>query len=148
MARQELELGPIDVVIIGFPPGTPMTGEAMPIFFGLVDRKVIRVLDVQFVTKGQDGMFEGIDPADLDVSRIGDLADFAGAASGLLSEDDVALAGNEIEPGGSAVMIVYENRWAAPFVTAVRRNGGVLIANERVHTQDLIDALEAAEAAA
>jgi len=148
MAVQELELGPIDVVIIGFPPGAQMTGEAMPVFFGLVDRKIIRVLDVQFVTKDEDGMFEGIDPADLDASLVGDLADFAGAASGLLSDHDIALAGSQIEPGGAAVMIVYENRWAAPFVTAVRRNGGVLITNERVHTQDLVDALDAAEAAA
>ncbi len=147
MAFQELEIGPVDVVIIGFPPGAPMTGEAMPIFFGLVDRKIVRVLDVQFVTKDADGMFEGIDPADLDASRIGDLADFAGAASGLLSDEDIALAADAIEPGGAAVMIAYENRWAAPFVTAVRRNGGVLIANERVHTQDLIDALDALEAA-
>lgn len=147
MAFQEFEIGPIDVVIIGFPPGAPMTGEAMPIFFGLADRRIIRVLDVQFVTKGRHGRLEGIDPADLDISRVGDLAEFAGAASGLFSGDDIALAGGEIEPGDSAVMIAYENRWAAPFVTAVRRNGGVLITNERVHTQDLIDALEAAEAA-
>lgn len=146
MAFQELEMGPIDVVIIGYPPGALMTGEAMPILFGLVDRRIIRVLDVRFVTKDRHGRFEGIDPADLDVSRVGDLAEFAGAASGLLSDDDVALAGSEIEPGDSAVMIAYENCWAAPFVTAVRRNGGVLVTNERVRTQDLLDALEAAEA--
>jgi Family of unknown function (DUF6325) len=148
MAFQELEIGPIDIVVIGFPPGAPLTGEAMPIFFGLVDRRIIRVIDVQFVTKDEDGRFEGIDPADLDASLVGDLADFAGAATGLISDDDIALVGDQIEPGGAAVMIAYENRWAAPFVTAVRRNGGVLIANERVRTQDLLDALDAAEAAA
>jgi hypothetical protein len=54
----------------------------------------------------------------------------------------------EIEPGTSAVMIVYENTWAGPFAAAVRRNGGRLIAFERIGTQDLIDALEATEAAA
>ncbi len=148
MAFQELEIGPIDSVIIGFPPGTSMTSEAMPIFFGLVDRRMIRVLDVQFISKDADGVFEAIDPADLDAGSAGDLADFAGAATGLLSDDDIALVADQLEPGSAAVVIVYENRWAAPFVTAVRRNGGILISNERVRTQDLIDALDVAGAAA
>jgi Family of unknown function (DUF6325) len=73
---------------------------------------------------------------------------FEGASSGLLGEDDAAKAAAEIEPGSAAVMIVYENRWAAPFVAAVRRNGGVPIAFERIPTQDLLDALDAVEATA
>ena len=148
MDTNEIELGPIDVVVIGYPPGAPMTGDAIPLFLELADRGTIRVLDVRFVRKDADGTFAGVDPADLDADAAGDLANFAGAATGLLSDDDVALAAGEIELGSAAVMIVYENRWAAPFVTAVRRNGGVLIANERIHVQDLIDALDAAEAAA
>jgi hypothetical protein len=75
------------------------------------------------------------------------LTAFAGASTGLLDDDDVALTAAEIEPGSAAVMIVYENRWAAPFVAAVRRSGGVLIASQRIGVQDLIDALDAAEAA-
>jgi hypothetical protein len=76
------------------------------------------------------------------------LTAFVGASSGLLSDDDVALAAAEIEPGTAAVMIVYENRWAAPFAAAVRRNGGVLVASARISVQDLTAALDAAEAAA
>ncbi len=148
MDTNEIELGPIDVVVIGYPPGAPMTGDAIPMFLELVDRGTIRVLDVRFVRKDADGTFAGVDPADLDADAAGDLANFTGAGSGLLSADDVALAAGEIEPGSVAVMIVYENRWAAPFVAAVRRNGGMLITNERIHTQDLIDALNAAETAA
>jgi Family of unknown function (DUF6325) len=148
MQASEEELGPIDVVLIGYPPGAPMTGEAVPIFLDLVDRGIIRVFDVRFVMKNEDGSFSGFDLADLDKDTVGDLTVFTGASTGLLSEDDVALAASELEPGSAAVMIVYENRWAAPFAAAVRRNGGVLIASERVGVQDLIDALEAAEAAA
>ena len=148
MEASEEELGPIDVVVIGFPPGAPMTGEAVPIFLDLVDRGIIRVFDVRFVIKNEDGSFSGFDLADLDQDTVGDLTVFAGASTGLLSDNDVSLAAAEIEPGTAAVMIVYENRWAAPFATAVRRNGGVLIASERIGVQDLIDALEAAEAAA
>jgi hypothetical protein len=144
----EEELGPIDVVVIGYPAGAPMTGEAVPILLDLVDRGIVRILDALFVRKDADGTFSGFDIADLDDESIGDLTAFAGASTGLLDDDDAALAAAEIEPGTAAVMLLYENRWAAPFVAAVRRNGGVPIAFERIGVQDVINALDAAEAAA
>jgi hypothetical protein len=146
-ANQEA-FGPIDVVVIGYPPDAPKTGEAVPILLDLVDRGIIRVLDALFVQKDEAGTLSGFDLADLDQDTAGDLTAFAGASTGMLNNDDAALAAAEIEPGSAAVMIVYENRWAAPFISAVRRNGGVLIATERIGVQDLVDALEAAEAAA
>lgn len=148
MEGTEEEFGPVDVAVIGYPPGAPMTGEAIPILLDLVDRGIIRVLDALFVRKEADGTFSGFDFADLDQDSVGDLAVFAGATTGLLSDEDVAQTAAEIEPGSAAAMIVYENRWAARFISAVRRNGGVLIANHRIGVQDLIDALDAAEAAA
>ncbi len=148
MEANEAELGPIDVVVIGYPPGASMTGEAVPILLDLVDRGIIRVFDARFVKKDADGTFSGFDIADLDADSIGDLTVFAGASTGLLADADVAAAAAELEPGSAAVMIVYENRWAASFAAAVRRNGGVLLANERVTVQDLIDAVDAADAAA
>ena len=148
MEASEEELGPIDVVVIGFPPGAPMTGEAVPILLDLVERGIIRVFDALLVRKEQDGTFSGFNIADLTEDSTGDLSVFAGASTGLIGEHDVALAAAELEPGAAAAMIVYENRWAAPFAAAVRRNGGVLIANERITVQDLVDALDAAEAAA
>jgi hypothetical protein len=147
MEASEVELGPIDVVVIGFPAGAPMTGDAIPLFVDLVDRGIIRVLDVQFIRKDEDGTFSGFDIADLDQDKHGDLVAFAGATTGLLSDDDLAMAAAEIEPGAAAVMIVYENHWAAPFIAAVRRNGGEFIADERIYIQDLVAALDAAEAA-
>lgn len=148
MDENGLELGPIDIVVIGYPPGAPMTGEAVPIMLELVDRGIVRVLDALFVTKEEDGTFSGVDLANLDADSAGDLTVFAGASTGLISESDTALIAAEMEPGSAALTIVYENRWAGPFAAAVRRNGGRLIASERVSTQDLIDALDAAEAAA
>jgi Family of unknown function (DUF6325) len=148
MEGSEEAFGPIDVVVIGYPPGAPKTGEAVPILLDLVDRGVIRVLDALFVEKNEDGTFSGFDLADLDEDTAGDLTVFAGASTGMLHDDDAALAAAEIEPGSAAVLIVYENRWAAQFVAAVRRNGGELIANERIGVQGLMEALEAAEAAA
>lgn len=147
MEAAEEAFGPIDVVVIGYPPDAPKTGEAVPILLDLVDRGIVRVLDALYVQKEADGTFSGFDLADLDEDTAGDLKAFAGASTGLIHDDDVALAAAEIEPGSAAVMIVYENRWAAEFVSAVRRNGGVVIANERISAQVLYDALEASEAA-
>lgn len=148
MAGSTEDVGPIDVVVIGYPAGAPMTGEAVPIFLDLVDRGIIRVLDALFVRKEADGTFSGFDLADLDAETAGDLTVFAGATTGLLDGDDVTAAAGEIEPGSAALLLVYENRWAAEFIAAVRRNGGTLIANQRIGAQDLIDALDAAETAA
>ncbi len=141
------ELGPVDVVVIGYPADAPMTGEAVPILLDLVDRGIVRVLDARFVIKEEDGTYSGFEVADLDEDSVGSFTAFAGASSGMLSDDDVALVAEEIEPGTAAVVIVYENRWAAPFAAAVRRNGGVLVASERIYAQDLLDALDAVEAA-
>jgi hypothetical protein len=145
MEAHEAELGPVDIVVIAYPAGAPMTGEAIPIFLDLVDRGTIRVLDVLFVKQNDDGSVSGFEATDVDGDSLGDLKVFEGASSGLLGEDDVAAAGEALEPGTAAVMIVYENRWAAPFAAAVRRNGGVMVANQRIPAQDLMDALGTAD---
>jgi hypothetical protein len=141
------ELGPIDVVVIAYPAGAPMSGEAVPLLVDLVDRGIIRVLDAMFVIKDEDGTFSGFDARNLSDKGVGDFAIFEGASSGLLGDEDAAEAAKAIEPGSAAAMIMYENRWAAPFVAAVRRNGGVPVAFERIPVQDMVDALDAAEAA-
>ncbi|HEV2922450.1 MAG TPA: DUF6325 family protein [Solirubrobacteraceae bacterium] len=148
MNAHEEELGPIDIVVIAYPADAPMTGEAVPLFMDLIERGIVRVLDVMFVTKNADGTFSGFDATDLDEDSVGDFSAFSGASSGLLGDEDLQTAAAAIEPGSAAVMIVYENRWAAPFAAAVRRNGGVMVASERIPAQDLLDALDAAEAAA
>ena len=142
------ELGPVDIVVIGYPAGSPMSGEAVPILLDLVDRGIIRVLDAMFVIKEQDGTYSGFDARDLDTKGVGDFVVFEGASSGLLGDEDVATAADGIEPGSAAAILVYENRWAAPFAAAVRRNGGRLVAFQRVPVQELIASLEAAEATA
>jgi hypothetical protein len=147
MDAQTTEVGPIDIVIIGYGADAPMTGEAAPLLVDLVERGIIRVLDVMFVTKEEDGTYSGFDASDLSEKGVGDFAVFEGASSGMLGDEDAAKAADAIEPGSSVVMIVYENRWAAPFIAAVRRNGGVPIAYERIPAQDVIDALDELDAA-
>lgn len=147
MESSDMEVGPIDIAVIGYGADAPMTGEAAPLLVDLVERGIIRVLDVLFVTKNEDGTFSGFDARDLTDKGVGDFAVFEGASSGLLGDEDAEKVADEIEPGSAAVMIVYENRWAAPFIAAVRRNGGEAIAFERIPAQDVIDALDALEAA-
>jgi len=142
------EFGPVDIVVISYPAGSPMTGEAMPLLLDLVDRKIIRVLDVLFVMEGEDGTFAGFKAEDLDETGLGDLKVFEGASSGLLGDDDAATAAEALEPGSAAVLIVYENRWAGPFAAAVRRNGGVVVDYQRIPVQDLLDVLDAVETSA
>ena len=139
-------LGPVDVVVIAYSPGAPMTGEAAPLLIELVERGIIRVFDAMFVTKGTDGSVAGFEAKDLDASHIGGFKVFEGASSGLLGDDDIAAAADVLEPGMSAAVIVYENRWAVPFIDAVHRNGGVVIDSQRIPAQDLIDILDAMEA--
>jgi hypothetical protein len=146
LSSQELELGPVDIVVIGFPPDAPRTGEAIPLFVDLVDRGVIRVLDVLVVEKGEDGVVSGLEISDVG-QGLADLRVFEGARSGMLGEDDAATAGDALERGETAVLICFENAWAAPFASAVRRNGGQMLAFQRVPSQEVLDTIEALETA-
>jgi hypothetical protein len=143
----EVELGPVDVVVIGYPPDAPRTGEAIPLFVDLVDRGIIRVLDVLMVQKDTEGNVSGLEIADLDGDGVNDLVVFAGARTGMLGEEDAATAAEALQPGEAALLICFENAWAAPFASAVRRNGGRVLAFERVAVQDVLDTLDALDRA-
>ncbi len=147
MSNEELELGPVDVVVIGYPADAPRTGEAIPLFIDLVDRGIVKVLDVLLVQKDAEGNVSGMEITDLDGDGVDDLVVFSGARTGMLGDEDASTAGEALEPGEAAVMICFENAWAAPFATAVRRNGGRVLAFERVAAQDVLDTLEALEGA-
>jgi uncharacterized membrane protein len=139
------EIGPIDYIVIEW-PGRQPNGEVAPHLIDLVDRGLIRILDLAFISKDEDG-----NVAEIDISSLGDevveLSIFEGASSGLLGEDDHAEAASVLEPGTSAALLVYENAWAAPLAAAVRGSGGQLVASGRIPVEDVLAALDAAEAA-
>jgi Family of unknown function (DUF6325) len=141
----DLEMGPIDYLVIEW-PGRQPTGEAMPHLVDLVDQGLIRLLDLAFIAKAEDGSVARVEIADLG-QEAQEFAVFVGVDSGLLSDEDTDQAAAALEPGTSAALLVYENRWAAPFATAVRRGGGQLVASGRIPIQAMISALDAAEAA-
>ena len=145
MTSNDLEdLGPIDYLVVEF-PGSKMTGEGLPLLVDLVDRGIIRILDLVFVKKELDGSVRGMAIADFDKDGQLDLAVFEGASSGLLAQDDLDEAGGVLEPGSSAGLLVYENRWAAPFASALRRGGAQVVASGRIPVQDVLAALDATE---
>ena len=117
------EMGPIDYMVLEWDGDQPVTGEVMPLLLDLVDRGIIRILDLGFIVKDHDGV-----------------------SSGLLGQDDLEEAANAMEPGTVAAVLVWENRWAAPVATALRRSGGQLVASGRIPVQAILAALDAAEA--
>jgi len=133
--------GPIDFVLIEFPPGNP-DGAAAGALAELIDNGTIHLLDLLVVHRDED---DTISVIDVDAAGDTSFAQFSGARSGLIGDDDVSQAGEALTPGSTAALIVYENAWAAPFVAAVRSHGGEMIARMRIPAQDVIDALDALE---
>ena len=147
MTDQDTALGPVDYLIVEWPAGTQPNGEGLKELANLTDLGLIRVLDLVFVTKGDDGVVAGLALADLDSDGELDLVEFGGASSGLLQQDDYDDAGGALEPGASAAILLYENRWARPFVAAMHRSGAQLVASGRIPADDLADAVDTLETA-
>jgi hypothetical protein len=138
------EMGPIDYIVLEW-PGRQPKGEVAPMILDLHERGIIRILDVALMVKGEDGSVAAIDLGAGNGER-GEFAEFEGASSGLLGQDDLEEAAEALNPGTSAAVLVYENRWAAPVAVALRKSGGQLVANGRLPIQAILAALEAAEA--
>jgi hypothetical protein len=146
MNTDDIEMGPIDYLLVEW-PGKQPEGEIAPYLVDLVDRGLIRILDLVFLAKGDDGSVAAMEIADVG-GEVAELAIFEGASSGLLDDEDIDEAGTALEPGTSAALLVYENTWAGPFAAAVRRSGGQLVASGRIPVTDLLAALDAVEATA
>jgi hypothetical protein len=138
------ELGPIDYIVVEF-PGNRFNGAIAPALADLVERGTIRVLDLLMLKKDADGSVEPYELADLGDDEIGVLRSIEPELTTLLAEDDVAALAAALEPGSSAAVLVWENAWAGPFASAVRRSGGQLVASGRIPTQAILAAIEADE---
>jgi hypothetical protein len=139
------QMGPVDYLVVAFPTDR-MTGEAFPLLIDLVDRGVIRILDLAFLRKEEDGTVTTLSQVDLDRMKVLEAALFEGATSGLLGQDDLAEAAAALDPGTAAGVLVYENVWATPFATALRRSGGQLVAAGHIPVQAIVATLDALEA--
>jgi uncharacterized membrane protein len=140
---ESVEMGPIDYLLVEW-PGRQPNGEVAPHLVDLVERGLIRILDLALIVKDEDGNVAGVELADLGDGNT-ELSVFEGASSGLISDDDLSEAGAALEPGTSAALLIFENTWAAPFAAAVRRSGGQLVAGGRIPVEAIEAALDAAE---
>ena len=141
------ELGPVDFLIVEFPVGAQsFTGEGAAELIKLHDAGIIRIMDILILQKATDGTVEAMELSDL--PELGELQRIEAELAQTLAEEDVAHLAAAMDPGSVAGVLVYENLWAAPFASAMRRAGGQLIANGRIPIQALIAAVEADEAEA
>lgn len=143
MTDDASEMGPIDFLVMEF-DGDRLTGESLPLLVDLVDRGIIRILDLVFVRK-TGGVVSTLTIAEIDAEEGLDLTVFEGAWSGLVDQDDIDEAGQVLADGRVAVLVVYENSWAAPLVGALRRSGAEVVAGGRITVDALVGALDATE---
>jgi hypothetical protein len=134
------DLGPIDYLVVEFPHNR-LDGTALPLLVDLVDRGIVRVLDLVFVEK-ENGTVRALEMHEVEEGGGTDLSIFEGAASGLLGDDDIAEAAGALDDGTAAAILVYENAWAGPFAAALRRGGGRLVATGRIPVQSILAALD------
>ena len=140
----EQDVGPIDYLVVEF-PGAQLKGEALAALIDLVEAGTIRILDLAVAVVGDNGDFSVVEITDLDGDGTLDLAVFEGVSSGLLGEDDLAQSASLAGAGNAVAMLVYENTWAGPFVSALRRAGAELVASGRIPADEVIAALDALE---
>ena len=142
------ELGPVDYLVVAFPAGQErFSGEMASELKALMDSNTVRVLDLVLVTKDVDGSIEASELRDADDSEVGQLRTVEADLAVLLAESDVEEIGEVLEPGSTAAVLVWENTWAAPFGSAVRRSGGQLVTSGRIPTQAILAAMDADRAA-
>ena len=135
-------LGPVDYLVVEFPADKAnFSGEVADELTALVDRELVRILDLVLIRKNLDGSVEAEELADVDKANVGELARLEGDLALLLAEEDVEAIGAQLEPGSIAGVLVWENAWAGPFGAAVRRAGGQMVANGRIPTQALLAAV-------
>ncbi len=138
------ELGPVDYLVVAFPADNAnFSGEMASELRRLIDSNAIRVLDLVMIVKDEDGSIEASELRDADDSEVGELRALESDLAILLAEEDVEEIGASLEPGSAAAVLVWENTWAAPFGSAIRRSGGQLVTSGRIPTQALIAAVEA-----
>lgn len=138
MAEDEdlLTTGPIDYIVVEYPQHNP-TGEAFEELLKLVESGIIRILDLAFVRKQQDGSVVALSFQDV-AGEAPEIAIYEGASSGMLGQDDFDEVGNALAPNAAAAILVWENVWAGPFAAAVRRSGGELVASGRIPVQAIL----------
>jgi Family of unknown function (DUF6325) len=134
-----LTTGPIDYIVLEWAEHKA-TGEPFAELLSLVDRGLIRVLDLAFIRKQDDGSVVALTWQEA-ADGVPEIDVFDGASSGLIGDEDFAEVAEAMSANSAGAILMYENVWAAPFATAVRRSGGELVASGRIPVQAVLAAL-------
>jgi Family of unknown function (DUF6325) len=135
-----MSVGPVEYVILGF-PGNKFTGWIVPELAKLIDSGLIRLIDLTFISKDSAGEVEVVE-----YDAVEELAAFAGLdaeVGGILTGEDIAHAALSLEPNTSAVLLIWEDTWAAPFAAAVRNASGVILEGARIPREIIEQAMDA-----
>jgi hypothetical protein len=135
-------VGPVDYLVVEF-PGNRFNGQIVPSLVDLIARGLVRIIDLAFVTKDGNGGAAIVEIEDLDEASAGPLRGLLPFLCDLVGEEDLLAAADALAPNSSALIVVWENTWAAPFATAVRASGGEVVASGRIPAGDLLAALDA-----
>lgn len=138
-----MAVGPVEYLVVAF-PGSRFTGAIAPAPADAVASKAVRVIDLTFVHRADDGTIETVELDDLDPDDLVSFEPVEGEVTGMLNDDDIRQLGESVPPGSSAALIVWEDLWAVPLTAAVRAPGGQLVAHERIPVEVAEAALSAA----
>ncbi|MFD0019675.1 DUF6325 family protein [Streptomyces sp. NPDC058382] len=138
-----MAVGPVEYLVVAF-PGSRFTGAIAPALADAVASKAVRILDLAFVYRADDGTVEAVELDELDPDDLVSYERVEGEVSGMLNNDDIRELGERVPPGSSAALIVWEDLWAVPLTEAVRASGGQVIAHERVPAEVAEAAVSAA----
>lgn len=135
------ELGPVDYALIEFPAGhRAFTGQLADELLRLVDSETVDILDLFVITKDLDGTVKAVEIEDSDERA--DIRALRAHVAEILAADDVVALAAALQPGSIAGVVVWENTWAAPFVTAVLATGGQLVAGGRISLSAILASIE------
>jgi uncharacterized membrane protein len=135
------EVGPVEYMIVSF-PGNRFTGEIAPALAKLVESNTIRIIDLAFVSKDAGGEIAAFELSDIDEEVRRGLEALGLEASGLLGEDDLMYAAEDLEPNSSAALLLWEDVWATELAAALRGAGGELVALGRISHDAVTEARE------
>ena len=124
-----MTVGPVEYVVFGF-PGNESAGAIAPALVDLVRNDLIRVLDLVFIQKNEDGEVQSFEYDDLEAFSA--FADLDGEVGGLIGADDIEYVGQEMPPSSSAALLLLEDLWAKPLCNALQKANGVLIEGARI----------------
>lgn len=134
----EAPMGAVEIAVIAF-PGSRFKGEIVPALADLVDSGIVSILDLLVISKSEDGNVVSLEIGEMEDGSVFD--DLDGEVMGILSAEDIEMAGELLEPGNTAALIVWENTWARKLVGAIRDAGGELVAHDRLDAETVAEAM-------